>query len=416
MKRKFLLFAGLIPVLVLPVILLLLPGTPTRAQGSQTVLVRFIHAYPAANAFDVYVNGSLVVNGLQRGESTPHLRFPVGNALIEVRGRGDSPLALPFMQREVDFVTSSLGYGHLAIVFQADSFNQPGVARLEDLLNPAAPGQSRLHAIHAAPGVGGVDVLTAEGAPFLQSVAFNMPIGTVDPPVGRYDFVVAPAGNRSGAILAALPGARLRAGFLYTIVLMPGVGGTGLETSLLSTPLLPDAAIATTLVQFAHGSSGAPAYDLYLDDTLLIPDLQPGEVLPHIALRQGDIALSLRIAGSPATADPAVEQTLNLDSAAVTVALLGSLEEGTFEFALLADDLSGLDSGTARIRVINGTRNGPLNLQLSDGTVIANALPLRTSADPVDVVSGQYSLAGVAHQPACAAVYRRGLDNRAGLH
>lgn len=398
MNRKTLITAALMFILLLPGIMLLLPAaTPGHAQESTVILVRFIHAYPTDSPFDVYVEGIQVVNGLAHAESTPYLRFAPGRIIVEVRPVGSNPLSPAFFERSVDLANNNAGFGHVTLVLQADSFNQPTIGWIEDILNPTAPGQARLQMLHVVPALDPVDLLLNSGAPFLQNVEFNAPINTIDPPVGIYDFVIAPAGSTGGAALSTLETTAFRTGTLYTMVLMPAIGNLGTELHLYSAALLPDVGAKMLRVQFGHGSPNAPAFDVYADDRLILPALQPGEILPHLPFPSGEVTLSVREAGSPATITPAAEKTVNLisPSGALTVVIMGSLEDGSFQFATLPDDITTLDGATARVQVINASSNGPANLQLSDGTVIANALPVNSVADPVDVPVRSYSVEGM---------------------
>lgn len=392
MTRKLLLLFILILALTVPTLF----TDSTQAQESPSVLVRFIHAFPADVPLDVYVDDALVARNLDHGETTPHLRFTQGQAQVEVRAAGSDALTVPFAERTVNLVTSSIGFGHVALVIQTDGFNQPAIARIDDLLSPTNIGQARVHLIHAAPDQGSVDLISAAGAPFLQGVAFNASTGTVDPPVGKYDFVVAPSGATDGTALATIEEARLRTGFLHTLVLMPGIDNEGFMLRMFDTPVMPSPDVETVLVQIGHGSSGAPDFDVYADGTLLLPDLRLGEVLPHIALPRGTTTLSLREADSPPTITPAVEQTVELQSStgAMTLMALGTLEDGTFTFATYDDEIDALDPATASIRVINGTTNGPLNLQLGAES-IANVLPIQEATDPISALSGVYDISGM---------------------
>lgn len=369
--------------------------TPTHAQDLPPVWVRVIHAFPAETGFDVYIDGALVVRNVGYGNATPYFQMPQHQAEIAVRVTNSHPDSTPLTQRTLDLVTTSIGFGHIALVIQADSFNQVTLGKLEDLLSPLQIGQGRLHLIHAAPQAGPVDLLLVDGSPFMRDIAFNTTIGTIDPPTGHYEFVIAPAGISSGAILLEMEPIDLRTGFLYTILLMPLPGGGGLQAKLLQTPVRPDPTTAMALVQFGHGSPNAPAFDVYANGRLLLPNLRPGELVPHFPLPLGELTLSLREAGSPPTISPVAEETFNLTGGMQTLIALGSLEDGGFRFASYEDNSTGLTSNTARLRVINATSNGPLTLSLDDGTVVANALPRQEATAPLDISSGIYSLAGI---------------------
>ena len=394
MKQQLWIVLGLVALVAVSVALPF--KTPAAAQDAPPVLVRFIHAFPADSPFDVYVDGSLVVSGLGYGEATPHLRFPSGEAQVDVRVSGSDAGSPSFASRAVSLVTTSIGYGQVALVVQPDAFNQPTIAKTDDLLSPTNLGQGRLHMIHAAPQAGPVDVVLADGAQFIRDAAFNTIIGTVDPPAGQYEFLIVPAGTTSGTALLAMDPVTIHSGFLHTILLMPEAGGLGLTVTVIRTPVMADPAAETALVQIGHGGTDGRAFDVYGNDVLLFPNLMPGDVLPHTPFPAGDITLSLREAGSSASLSPAYEQTLTLgsDAEAVSLISLGALEDGTFTFGMFENDLAGLSPDMARVLVVNGTSNGPLTLSI-DGTTLANTLPPTEAADPVDLAVDVYALDGL---------------------
>lgn len=394
MKQKFM-CGALLMALLIGAFAIAPPPTASHAQELPPVWVRVIHAFPAETGFDVYIDGSLVVRNVGYGTATPYFQMTQHQADIAVRVTESDPSSVPIAQRNLDIVTTSIGFGHVALVIQADNFNQVSIGKMEDMLSPLRIGQSRVAMIHAAPQAGPVDLLLADGSPFLRDVAFNTITGTIDPPAGHYEFVIAPAGISSGSILLQLEPLDLRTGFLHTILLMPLPGGVGLQTQVLETPVRPDPNSETALVQFGHGSPNAPAFDIYANDSLLLPNLQLGELVQHFPLPVGEIALSIREAGSPASISPATETTLTLSSGYSTIIAQGSLDDGSFTFATYADDTEALTSDSVRLRVINATSNGPLTLALNDGTVIANALPRQEAAAPVTVPIGVYSIEGV---------------------
>lgn len=379
---------------------------PAAAQGPSTVMVRFIHAFPADTALDIYVDGALVVSGLAYGDSTPHLRLPTVEATVDVRVSGSSPQSSPLARELVSLSSTSRDFGQISLVIQTDNFNLPAIAKIEDLLTPTAVGNGRVHLVHAVPSLGAIDLAVSEtNAPFLSSVAFNEQVGSVDPPSGLYNFVITPAGGL-GTPFAALDKVHISSGYLTTILVIPSLVGSEVELHALYTPLLPDPDTESTLVQIGNGSPNAPSLDIYVDDTLVIGGLAPSELLEHTYFAAQDLTISVREVGSPPTITAAYEQNIDLTDSSQIYSLIaqGSFEDGTFEFGVFSDAFIPPNPAGTRLRVINTTSNGPVTLEIENGIddpiTVANALEPMAATDAQVLERGVYRIDGVVDDAA----------------
>jgi hypothetical protein len=367
---------------------------PARAQNGE-VLLRLVHAIPDQLPIDVYVDGARVAQNLAPGTATPHLRFPAGAAEIVVR-RGNSDRNSPVLaQTQLNLATTGGGFGHVALVFQLDGFEQPTLVSYEDILTPTPLGQSRLQVIHAAPGGPNVDVYTAAGAFFVPDVPFAEST-SVDPPVGAVTLQLRPAGGAQ--VLAQLPGSDLSSGFLYTVLVLPA--NDELNAVLLQAPVLPAPDAPTSQVQIVHAASAAGPLDLYLDEAAVVPNFTAGDVVVHAPYPSGTYTLAVRNAGIPATADAAAELPVNLSGTAVTLVLSGDLADGSFRVDVLEDFVFSMDADTARVRVVNGSPNGPLTLDIAGDDLpaaqnLANILPPGEATTEQTLAAGFYRLDGV---------------------
>lgn len=368
---------------------------PAKAQATPPVLVRFAHAFPTDTAVDIYVDNALVVGGLARGTATPHVRFDPTTVQIAVREAGADRADAPLTTREVALATTAGGFGHMTLVVQPDGFGQPTIRVIEDLLSPTRFGGSRLHLIHTVPDVAAVDVLLDSGTPFLSGATFSDPIGTLDPPDGTFTFVITDA---RGA-LATTEAVDMASGFLYTLLFYQNPDAS-LAVSVLSTPVLPDPNAPTTVVQWVHASASAGPLDVYIADTLIAPNVNVGEIIPHAPYASGTVTVRLRNAGLPASAAPAYETTLDLSGEAVTVVASGDLGEGTFALSVLEDAISTLTPDNVRIRIVNGTSNGPLTLQLGDDAPLVNTLPVGEASGALTLLPGRYDFSAIVDDAA----------------
>lgn len=368
---------------------------PATAQTPQTVLVRFVHAFPVETPVDVYINGDLVITDLARGTATPHLRFDAETVQIDVRGTGNARSVAPIVSREIALATTAGGFGQMSLVIQPDGFGQPTLRVIEDLLSPTRADGARLHLIHAVPDVPSVDVLLESGTPFLSDASFSDPIGTLDPPDGSFTFVIA---DDSGFIASTVP-VDMATGFLYTLLFYENPDATR-TVSVLRTPVLPDPNVPTTYVQYVHASGSAGPVDVYVNDALAVPNLVPGEIVPHAPFVSGSATISLRNAGLPASAAPAFETTLDIAGSAITLVAKGELGEGTFALEALEDNITTLTPQSIRIRVINGTTNGPLTFSLGDDDPMVNTLPIGESSPVLSLNPGRYDFNAIVDDEA----------------
>ena len=159
---------------------------PQPATTTATAQIRVLHMSPDAPLVDVYANGAdRVVADLAFSESTDFLEVPAGIYDFDVSPAGtsvgDSVLAINGLELEEGMRYTAVAFNNVAGI-QA----LPLVDDFEDV----ADGQIRVRAIHAAPGVGEVDIwnVPAQGepAPLYENVPFAGVGDYLDLPVGEY--------------------------------------------------------------------------------------------------------------------------------------------------------------------------------------------------------------------------------------
>ena len=367
--------------------------THSMAQDNSTVLLRLVHAVPGAGAVDVYADGNLIAPNFEFATATPHLAFPAGDHVLALRGAGDDPSGPAIFEQTISLIAASSGYRHATIVVQADAEGAVQFGQYVDDLTPKGLGGSRIHAINAVGDLSAVDFLISNGAPLLENVSFNVPGGTIDPPVGTYELLVAPNGGGVDAAIFEIGDVSLNTNTLYTIILLED---TELQALILSQPMFADPNADTVLTAFAHASFDAPSVDVYADDVLILKDFAPGSVTQHLPIPAGDINLAVREAGTPANSEPAYEQKISLASfsGAATIAAIGSLSESTFSFSFHDDDILSIAPDQARVVVLNSAATGLASLLLNGEKPIVDGLGSFTTSDVIDIPAGIYDLTG----------------------
>lgn len=384
MNRRNWFVSGLL--LVLLVLALAAPvGGAAQAQTSLS-RVRFLHAVPGTPPVDVYVDGALAYEGLAFGDVTPHFNVEGGDHAVEVKPSGRGAAAPALLSVPVPLVPN------LAFTVIVQGTPDALEASLyEDILDEIGAGFARLTAINAIAGAPPLDIVTTEGGPLLQGVNYGMQFGTVNIGTGVQNLVMVPAGGAVESAIATIGEVSLRSGMLYTFVALGALDGVEAPSALvLETPV--NGAAGSVLVQVAHGSPDAPAVDVYVGDTLIVPALAQGELTGHIALPAGDASIALRPAGAPAADEPVLEGTVSLaaDVPAVTLVATGELADDTLSLSVFEDDVAGLDSTQARVAVINAVQGAEVSASLTGNIMLASAVAAGEQGAVADVVPGRY--------------------------
>jgi hypothetical protein len=368
------------------------PASAQDAGATSVQLVRFFHAYPEAEAVDIYLDDSLLVPEIDFGEVSPRIAIPAGDHQLTVR-RAGLPDVDPAMGEPITIVAPDDGFSHGFVILQPDELGDPVFQLYTDNLAPSSLGNARVLAIHAIPEVDSVDIVNSTGGALAEDVTFGEQFGGVDPPAGSYDLLVGSPEFGAEAPVAEIGEVEMMTNTLYTFVVygMPD----DIQVTTLSTPLLPNPNLDTVQTNFANATEDGVATDLYLGETLIVPGLQPGEVTHHVALPVGVAQIAVREAGSPADSDAAAQQPVSLSSptGATTITATGSLGDGTLFFFDYANPVDELSSEQATLQLINGVSTGPANVTLSDGTTLADGLSALTASGAVSVVPDSYSVA-----------------------
>jgi hypothetical protein len=379
--------------LLLAAVLLALVGpTSARAVQAQDLMarLRFLHAVPGAPEVDVYLDGAVVASGLAFGEVTPHLKVAGGDHKVTLRQAGTDATSAALVEVNVP-VSPSLAY----IVVAEGKPGAVEAALYEDVLDEIGIGLARLTAINAIADAPPLDVLTREGGPLLQGVNYGAQFGTININSGVQDLVVVPAGGAVDSAVVDIGKVPLESGTLYTLVALGQIeGGTTPSALVISTPV--NGAAGSVLVRFANGTPGAPAFDVYSGDTLLVPSLSFGTMSGHIALPSGSYTFAVRPEGSPAADPPSATVAVQLDEStpAVTVVALEQASDQTLALQSFPDNVAGITPDKARISVVNAVPGATVTVKLSDpsATVLASDLAANAQGSAVDVSAGDYML------------------------
>jgi SH3-like domain-containing protein len=346
------------------------------AQSSTEARLRFVHAIPDATAVDVYTDGQLTISGLDYGQASTYAFVPVGDHQITVTPTGAT--------NSVWQQTVNVGNG-AALTLVAASTSSPTFLVYPEDLSPIALGKARLTAIHAIAGGPSIDLLLTDGRLVLPGVQFGQPASTLDIPTFGFDFAIVPSGQGVETALTTLPTLPLTTSTSYMLLVYGTLDEP--ETLLLSTPTTSDA--EGGLVRVAHGVSGAPPVDVYMNDTLVVPSLAFGTFTEHVAIPAGTYNVAIRAAGSDQNL---LTGTLPVESGqALTVAALGTPDQ--INVNVFTDNIGGLDAANARLSLINAVPgDGTISASLENGTSLADNLTFGSVSEAVTIAPSTRSI------------------------
>jgi len=346
----------------------IITSASVMAQAGNAML-RFVHTIPGANAVDVYTDGQLTISGLTFGNASTYVNVPAGDHQLKVTATGSTNA---LWEQTVSAAEGS------ATTLVAASASDPNFLVYPEDLSTLALGKARLTAVHAINGGPAVDLVLSDGRPVIPGLEFGQAAGTLDVPALAYDFAIAPSGQTVDKALVKANGVALDTGTSYMLV----VYGTAdkPQTLVLSSATKGDS--NSGFVRIAHGVSGAPAVDVYINGSLAIPSLAFGGFTQHIAVPAGSYDVSLRAAGSD---KDLVTATLPVIAGeAATAAALGTADK--ISINIFKDNISGVAADKATLSLANGIQGtGTISAALEDGTSLASDLAFGTAADAVSV-------------------------------
>jgi hypothetical protein len=205
----------LIVLAALAALLIAAPG-PARAQTNPaaSATLRVIHAVAGGPGVDIYVDGKVALNSRDFFSEWKIPLTPGDHDVMVVREGATA--SSPAIGKRI-FVKA----GEIYTLGLIGSNEDVRGLLLKDRNDAPAANQARVRIIHAAGGVGPVNVAVAGGEPFLKDAAFGS-ANYIKVPAGSYALDLSAAGT-GASLLRTLPLA-FEPGWSYTLV-VTGHGG-----------------------------------------------------------------------------------------------------------------------------------------------------------------------------------------------
>ncbi|HEY4221898.1 MAG TPA: DUF4397 domain-containing protein, partial [Myxococcota bacterium] len=351
--------------------------------------IRALHLSPDAPAVDVLVNGAAAFTDLAFENATPFAALAPNLIDVDVApagaGIGSAVLSVHGLELLSKKSYTAVAFGSLAHI-QA--------LALEEDLAPVGAGNIRVRAVHAAEGVGNVDVL-AGTATLVSNLAFGTASDSIEIPAAAVRVGLDVDHDGTADVLFDIPA--LPAGTIASLFAVAAPEGVVLvaltQDGAVVLHAVPPAPPAS--VRVVHLSPDAPAVNVSRNGAVLASDLSFENATSFATVASGIADLDIALSSSPSS--PILSVTnLDLEPGSFTTAVAFG-RASNLQALALTDDRSPPAAGNIRIRPVHAAV-GIGNLDIYEVTPSGHVklydnLAFGTAGDAIEVPAGAYTLA-----------------------
>lgn len=142
-------------------------------------------------------------------------------------------------------------------------------------------------------------------------------------------------------------------------------------------------------IRVLHAVPNAPAVDVYANDNLIVKNLAYKEISPYIPVPSGNYNIKVYPTGE--TTNPVIESSVYIpENSIYTIAAIGELPD--ISLYPIQEPTSTNKTGMSCVRFIHLSPNAPpVDIKLSDGTIVFSNVPFKSIASYTCVPSGTYT-------------------------
>lgn len=383
-----------ISCLLLGLICLAAPSTYSHAGAQQTeqALIRFVLVSPDAPPMDIYMDGQIVVKGVEFPTATAFLAFSVGDHRFQwTPAESTVDGALIDIDQNLDADTS---YEIVAIGLLNDVEAQ--VFEVDTSVMDS-PNNARLRLIQGAPSLGGVDVVVEDGDTLFEDVDF--PDASDYREVGPSTSNLLLYGTGQRDILARLDGLDIESGWVYDVFIAGQSENETLQFLALKAPAVascaqilggenPDDGCA----RFVNASQVTQPLQVYVDEATepTSTDLARGQATGFVGLPEG--IHRLRLVPERESVEQAIlDVEFDVSSREVVeVVVLGDVE--SLAIGSFRTSLAPLPAGQARLRIVHALdETDAVDVVMADGSILFETLGYSEGSTYAAVAEGTIS-------------------------
>lgn len=355
--------------------------------------LRVLHLSPDAPAVTALVDGvkPAEFQSISFTQATPYTSFAAGPHRLDVSTDG-TPGGSVLSVAAAQF---SAGRSYTAVAFNR-------VAALGAMLleEPAAPSGNniKVRAIHAAPGVGQVDVLSlgADGTttPVVSDVDFGDASAALELPAGAYTLGVDLDDDANPELYFELPS--LPGGSTANVFVTQDAQGAVFALAQLGDGSIARVDPSTSRIRVVHLSRNAPSVDVYANGDRVVTNLAYAATTSALEVASGAWNLAVTATGAPlSSAVLTVPGVRLLPGKSYTVMAYGDL--ANIAAALLEDDATGLNTATdIRLRITHAattvTRGDVYAVKATGNTLLVPDIGFGETKPKLDLPSSSYTV------------------------
>lgn len=371
---------------------LVVPDTAAARQTEQA-LIRFVHVSPDAPPIDIYVDGEIVVKGVEFPTATAFLSFAAGDHRFQMTpAESTVEGALIDIDQDLDADTS---YEIAAIGLLNDVEGQ--VFEVDTSVIESADG-ARIRLIQGAPSLAGVDVDVEDGDALFEDLDFPSASDYLEMTPATINLLLYATGERQ--ILARLDDLLVEAGWVYDVFVAGQTENETLQFLALKAPAVASCSLVLGggasddgCTRFVHGSPDGPPLQVYVDDASepTSAGLEFGQATGYVGLPEGTHRVRL-VAEGGSIEEPLLDAEFDVSAREAAEVVAVNTREA-MEIRTFGASLAPLPEGQARLRVIHAVPDAdPFDVVMPDGSMLFEAVEFGTASPYAAIPGGKVSV------------------------